>query len=765
MDTTLPSGGNNIILVSYAGYTNTEAQGSFMIYKGSTVLYRTRLTEYLTYARTRPFHLLLIAVDSSPSGNNSYSFRINITTAGAATGVVHVQGMVIKASMAVWNHNIAAVSISALSTRTVTSINTSFSPGSKVVVIATVYAAAETTISGNYLVGAGGIKLKSGATVVASNQFDIGSNRDISPFRASLIYLDTPTSGSQTYSVEITNGSSQAHSCYAEIVAFDVVGAVFLDTGSVAVGTSQTTVGNLVTNLSGDVAVIALAAVERTATSDGDTFLTNRVVLQRNNSSTDQVGNLVRWYMFRTSYNARSGILPLFRYDANVSNPSYQVKMTANSGSPNGEAKILAFSLPSVDIKKVFGETLQLLENIILKRGRFRLVPENVSIGEESIRLRSRFRSVIEQINLLENIVLSRIWIRVRDETINLVDAFQRSMSKFRQLLEGLNIFETASVIKRSVLQISEMVGVSELVTRVSQRFREVVEAINLSEALSISRVVVRVFGEFVNLLENVVMSRIINKVVNETERLVESLVSALGKVVGVIENVRVLELSFVTRIRFRVINELVDVAEAISKSMGVITSIVEQVRLSESLKVLSNRFRVIVENVRIGELSSSALGKVRSFVESLRIGEAFTTFKGVARSVLEVVNIGEASSRMGNLFQSIFESVRIGEFVKRMRDRFVLILEVVDIVETMFLSRILARIRGEFIEVGELFSSFMGRVKSVIENVRINEAISLTAFKIYIRKLKSILRGMSRSGLSGTARSGGRGSSKGGEM
>jgi hypothetical protein len=94
-------------------------------------------------------------------------------------------------------------------TGTVTSINTSFPSGSKVAVIATVYAAAATTGGGNYLVGAGNIKLKSGATVVSSNQFDIGSYRDIYPLRASLIYLDTPTSNSQTYSIEITNGSTQ----------------------------------------------------------------------------------------------------------------------------------------------------------------------------------------------------------------------------------------------------------------------------------------------------------------------------------------------------------------------------------------------------------------------------------------------------------------------------------------------------------------------------------------------------------------------------
>jgi hypothetical protein len=346
MNTTLPAGGNNIILVSYAGSASLGARGVFRIYKGSTLLYETRITdEYFTYTRTRPFHHLLIAVDNSPAGNDSYSFRINVTTATTASASVHVQGMVIKADTAVWGYNDAAVSIAAGETGTVTSINTNFSSGSKVAIIATVYAGAATTTTGDYLVGAGNIKLKSGTTVVSSNQFNIGSYGDVYPLRASLIYLDTPTSGSQTYSVEITNGSTMAHNCFAEIVAFDVTDAAFLDTDSVAVGTSQTTVGNLSTTLSGDVAVIALAAAERTATNDGTTFTTNAVVLQRNNSSTGQVGNLIGWYIFRTSYNARSGVLPLFRYDTGVTDPSYQVKMTANTGIPNGEAKILAFTM------------------------------------------------------------------------------------------------------------------------------------------------------------------------------------------------------------------------------------------------------------------------------------------------------------------------------------------------------------------------------------------------------------------------------------
>jgi hypothetical protein len=70
-----------------------------------------------------------------------------------------------------------------------------------------------------------------------------------------------------------------------------------------------------------------------------------------------------------------------------------------------------------------------------------------------------------------------------------------------------------------------------------------------------------------------------------------------------------------------------------------------------------------------------------------------------------------------------------------------------VNVIETITVSRILVKVRDEIIEVGELFSSFIGRVKSVVENVMISERFSLSVFKIYIKRLKSILTGLSKGG------------------
>jgi hypothetical protein len=346
MNTTLPAGGINVVIVSFvrSDALQTEAQGTYRIYKGSTLLYESKLTEYFNYSGMRARHVLLIAVDTSPAGNDNYYFKINITTAGTATGSVHVQGIVVKTDDAVWGYNTTAVSIEAGATATITSISTSFPANSKVAIIAVAYGSHTST--GSYLIGAGNVKLKSGATVISSNQFNVGSYQSTEPFWVSLVYLDTPASSSQTYSVEITNGSSVAFNCYAEVVAFTVYDGAFLDTGSVALTSgSQVTVGNLTTALLGNVVVIGLAAAENTSSTSGTAFNAGDVVLQLNNSATGQISNLVGWYFGITTAASRSGILPLFRLDSGVSNPSYQIKMTARVSGINGEAKILAFTI------------------------------------------------------------------------------------------------------------------------------------------------------------------------------------------------------------------------------------------------------------------------------------------------------------------------------------------------------------------------------------------------------------------------------------
>jgi hypothetical protein len=363
MRTTLPAGGINVIIVSFVknAALSTTARGTYRIYKGATLLYESKIDpEYFNYAGNLGKHVLLMAVDTSPAGNDTYYFKINITAPGLTTGLVHVQGIVIKTDDAVWGYNTTAVSIAAGETATVMSISTSFPANSKVALVAVAYV--HPTTAGTQIINAGNIRLKSGGEIASSNQFNVSAYSSYYQAWVSLSYLDLPTSGSQTYSVELTNNTSVAFNCYAEVVAFTVSDGAFLDTGSVALTKdSQVTVGSLSTALTGDVAVIALAAAENTGAISVTAFNAGDVVLQKDNSTADQISNLVGWYLGASSGPDRSGVMPLFRLDSGVSNPSYQVKMTARASNINGEAKILAFILGIIVSVSDFGSGAEVI--------------------------------------------------------------------------------------------------------------------------------------------------------------------------------------------------------------------------------------------------------------------------------------------------------------------------------------------------------------------------------------------------------------------
>jgi hypothetical protein len=348
MNTTLLAGGKNVIVAVVApnGGSSNNFTGTFRIKKGATILYETQSFIFnIDENKNNPF--MVGAVDTSPSGNDTYTFTVNVTTAATASFSVHVQAIVIKADDAVFNGGTSWVGVSSGSTATLISISTNFAANSKVVVIGASIQGASSYGNWSNYIDQGNVRLMMDTTVLASNQFLTRDHSSARPACVSLIALSTPNTSNQTYSVELYNNSGRSYSAFAWVVAFTVSGGAFLDTGSVSLTSgSQVTVGNLSTMLSGDVAVIGLAAVENTGSSAA-TFAVDAVVLQKDNSTTGQIGNRVQWYINASTYN-RSGILPLFMVSVNSLNPSYQVKMTAPASGLNGETKILAFTVSIV---------------------------------------------------------------------------------------------------------------------------------------------------------------------------------------------------------------------------------------------------------------------------------------------------------------------------------------------------------------------------------------------------------------------------------
>jgi len=716
MNTTLPAGGKNIILAVYKpdGSTSSQENHRIRIYKGTTLLYGSLIDQRFNNGGQRAKVYMIIAVDTNPTGNDTYTFTEFVPVAEATSATVHVQGIVIKSDDAVWGFNTATVAVANGATAILTSISTSFPAGSKVAIVAVVYGSH--TTSGHYLIGAGNARIKAGATIVSSNQFAFGSDRTGEPGWTHLLYLDTPASATQTYSVEVYNNSGVGFNFAAEIVAFTVSDGAFLDTASVALSKGvQVTVGNLTTTLSGDVVAIGMAAAENTGTASVTAFNAGGVVLQLNNSTTGQIGNLTSWYLEATTFHGRSAVLPLLRLDSGVSNPSYQIKMTARTNGINGETKILAFVLfTGLAIKRVFGETVRELEGSIFGRSRFRISAETVRLGELGQVARNLVRRSLESINLIEAVVRARIWVRIIDESEGVSEEFRGLRSRFRHVSESLRVSEASSRIRRL--------------------FRVVAENVSLSEAISRARIMARVVGEVVRSLEAAIRARIIARVANEVAQITEALNSARGKALSFVEGLRISEAVRYVRIIVRSASEQMRISEALSKAVTFVKVLGEALDLSEAFKAGRDRFRSVGESLGVSELAVS--------------------FKGAVRVVGEALNLGELSQVMRNRFRQVEEAIDIGEAFARFRVVVRVVLEPVAMLENQLAARLRARAVDEIVNVGETLVRFKGKVLDIVEVVVVTEIRLFKKLKVYIDRLASTLKGMSRSTLKGMSRS-----------
>jgi hypothetical protein len=711
MNTALPAGGKNVIMAVFMQDPAVgDVAGTFRIKKGTTILYETGAVERLHWGVVNPKVPMVIAVDNNPTGNDTYTFVVNVTTAIAASGVCHVQGIVIKVADTdiATSFNTTAVSVTGGNTATITSLTTNFPSGSKVAVVAHFYAY-QNTYSGNVVISAGGVRIKLNGTAVSSNEFALGSwwssGSPPNMARITLAWFGTLSTSTQTWSVEMYNSSTTTFQAFAILVAFLVFDGAFLDTASVALTQNVlTTVGNLSTTLQGDVVVIALASSENpTGYHNVAMFNSGNVVLQLDNSATGQIANQVNWMREAGSYQSRAGILPLFRLDTDVTNPSYQVKMAPNYASQNGEAKILAFVLlTGLQIKRVFGETVRETEGSIFGRDRFRISAESVNLSELGRVARNLVRLPLEAVNLVESMVGARIRVRVIGEAERISEAFRALRNRIRQVLEGLSVLEA--------------------IARSRRRFRAITENVLLSEAILRVRRMAKIVGETVRSLESAVRSRVITRLVSEAVRISEAHTSFSGKVKAVIEGLQLSEVVRRSRRLGRVVPEQIRVSESISKAVRFVKILGETVNLSEAFRAVRSRFR--------------------SVSESLRIFEVVTHFKGAVRVVGEVLNLGELSRSVRNRFKQVGEAVNIGEVFARIRTMFRSASESVAILAGRLVSRAMARVADEVVSIGETLVRFKGRALSILESINILESKLFRRVKTYIDRLVSALRG-----------------------
>ncbi|MEM4458340.1 MAG: hypothetical protein QXN23_05940 [Candidatus Caldarchaeum sp.] len=729
----LPAG-NKVVLFALGWESNVQvpALGYLKIMRGSLNLVQEGITRYFNTGGAREKAVMFFAYDANAPANAQYTFIATVTTAASGSTTLHVQGMVILLDGSAFFTTGSNTNIAAGATVNLATVNTNFPAGSKVAILAYVQMGSTSSSTGAVLYDAGNIRIVENTAVVSSTQFRAGTWSNTDPAVGNLSYLSTSTPASPSYSIQVYNSLTVASQAWGEIIAFRVGDGAFLDTASVGLTNgSQVTVGSLSTSLSGEVGVIALAAAE--TTTAGIIFSTDDVVLQLNNNTTGQVSNKREWLM--ELYSGRgSGIYPLFRADTDVSSPSYQVKMTARASGLNGEAKILVFSLVGLDIKKVFGEVLDLLDAALLSRQRFRPSSETVNLSEGRVSGRSMFRFGIDILDIIESGVLARFFVKRFAELLNLLEQGFSIRSRFRVAGETLQFSETFSRLSGRFRSFIEFVNVSEVLRRAQNFFRLHGEQVNLVESSSIFRVMSKVFSEFVDILEGV-----------------RSVVAhAIIRVVG--EFVRLSELFSRLRQLFRGAVETLSISDFTSKALALRRPFGEVLNVSEAVPRIRGMFRMLLETVRLPELFSRFRSSIYVFLENINLIDAVLRFRRLSRTFVSAINVSETLSLMRAFVKVVAETLSVAWAVSVRRALARILAEVVRAVEGSSVSRTLASIVYELIGISEGLLRILGKAFVVAEQIFVGEFVK---FRFLIKRLASKLLGMARGKLSGVASGG----------
>ena len=260
-------------------------------------------------------------------------------------------------------------------------------------------------------------------------------------------------------------------------MAFTVSDGAFLDTGSVSLTSgSQVTVGNLSTSLSGGVVAIAIAGAAYSSTVRTG-FNANDVVHQKDNSSAGQIANLVDWYFSDVAF---AGYLPMFRFDTSVTNPSYQVKMTARVTGLSGEAKIVAFSTVLVEEKTVT-DSISLSDAASVSSSF--VVSDSFSLTEA---YSSEGHIPVSDYLTLTDVIESPKTVLVTD-SISLTDAIGPNELK---VSDSITLIEAVGILAN--IPAADSLSIADFAER-AEPAREVADSIRLTDSVFIERNVQRI--------------------------------------------------------------------------------------------------------------------------------------------------------------------------------------------------------------------------------------------------------------------------------
>ena len=380
--------GIKVIIVNihaYLGADNTSLM-YFELYRDTTVLDNEESRTHRLTAGNLGYNSVwqLIAVDTNAPANATYTVKAYVTYVKSATWSFEIKAMVILVDFADIAYG-GVTDIASGSTTTVISKTVTLDVG-KYVIVMRVHPE-YVTGGADKLVGANNLRLKIAGSTVASNEYPVRTYSTTQIESFAIVYLHNQTSsGSVTIAIEAYNDSEVSMNFYGRFIIFNVYDGFFLDTGSVALSTTQTTIANLSTTFpaNSEIGVLPVIIIDNQTTTAYD-FSAGNIVLQENNSTTNQVATeLPITYMWSAVYGRNKAVILPGRYVPTTNNPSYQIKATAPATGLYGETKMVVFisiykitltetmSFSDVTLKRT---TREFVETIYLTDKVFRVAP------------------------------------------------------------------------------------------------------------------------------------------------------------------------------------------------------------------------------------------------------------------------------------------------------------------------------------------------------------------------------------------------------
>ncbi|MEM4305869.1 MAG: hypothetical protein QXD61_07830, partial [Candidatus Caldarchaeum sp.] len=198
-----------IFTVGWDAASNVPALGTLRIKKGANVLPDEGITRVFNAGGMRAKAVMIFAYDSAAAGNDSYSLVANVSTAATGTSTLHVQGMSILLDDVAFYNAAANNSITAGSTADLVSVSPTYPTGVKLIILAYVMAAVASTTANPRLFDAGNIRITDGSSILSSNQFQLGTEKNDEPALVPLIAVVDNMPPNPTYKIQIMNNLSE----------------------------------------------------------------------------------------------------------------------------------------------------------------------------------------------------------------------------------------------------------------------------------------------------------------------------------------------------------------------------------------------------------------------------------------------------------------------------------------------------------------------------------------------------------------------------